>query len=168
MTTVSGDAEVAAVGPVEVSANTTSGDIEVSAPMFDELRLRTVSGDMDVAGGFSTARQHTVESVSGDLSIESASGLTVDVKRGLDLAKGANRPFITGDGSARLRFRSLSGDVQVSASRQAGTFSGTQPPAEPAQEVKREDSIEILRALERGEIDVEEASRRLEGAANRG
>lgn len=44
--------------------------------------------------------------VSGDLSLEPASGLTVDVKRGLDMATGDGRRLVAGDGSARLRFRS--------------------------------------------------------------
>jgi hypothetical protein len=40
------------------------------------------------------------------------------------------------------------------------------PPTRPAPPAPRgaSDSLEILQALERGEIDVEEAQRRLEGA----
>ena len=149
--TVSGDVQLTGVKPIEVNLTTTSGDVEASAPIFQPARLRTVSGDMTVRGGFAAGPQHTVESVSGDLSIEATSGLTVDTKRGLDFSKHNKGPMVSGDGSANLRFRSLSGDVHLSGSGVSG-----------------EDSMEILRALERGEIDVDEASRRLEGASSRG
>jgi hypothetical protein len=164
-TTVSGDLQLTAVQPVEVNANTTSGDIEAIAHTFQPVRLRTVSGDMSVRGGFAAGPQHTVESVSGDLSVETTSGLTVDTKRGLDFTKKDSRPMVSGDGSANLRFRSLSGDVRLSG-MQPGAGIAPQPVAQP--QMNREDSLDVLRALERGEIDVEEASRRLEGAGNRG
>lgn len=162
-TAVSGDVQLMGAQPLEANLNTTSGDVEASAPMFQPVRFRTVSGDMNVRGGFAAGSQHTVESVSGDLSIETTSGLTVDTKRGLDFTKKDNRPIVAGDGSANLRFRSLSGDVQLSGS---SAVAAPAPVALP--QVTNEDSLEILRALERGEIDVEEASRRLEGAGSRG
>jgi hypothetical protein len=86
--------------------------------------------------------------------------------------------MVSGDGTARLRFRSLSGDVRLTgvAGRtthavpnepQTAPPQPPQPPAPPAPpaapQMSNEDSLEILRALERGEIDVEEASRRLGG-----
>jgi hypothetical protein len=87
---------------------------------------------------------------------------------------------VIGDGAARLRFRSLSGDLHVMG---AGGERGVKdqpftppapnyppmPPAPPAPPAPNApDSLEILRQLERGEIDVEEAQRRLEGAQSRG
>ena len=164
-TTVSGDVRLTAAQPVEVNLNSTSGDIEASAPMFQPVRMRTVSGDMDVRGGFAAGPEHTVESVSGDLSIEATTGLTVDTKRGLDFSKHNKGPMVSGDGSGHLRFRSLSGDVRLSA---VSSATPPQPPQPPQPQMTREDSLEILQALERGEIDVEEASRRLEGAGSRG
>jgi hypothetical protein len=167
--TVSGDVSLTAVQPAEVNVTTTSGDVEVLGDMFDPLRLKTVSGDMDVRGRFATGPQHTAESVSGDLDIEALSGLTVDQKRGLDFSKKERQPIVTGDGRANLRFRSLSGDVRLSGFSTAQSASETAfgslqaEPAEP--EPSAEDSMAILRALERGEIDVEEASRRLEGGS---
>jgi hypothetical protein len=166
-TTVSGDVQLTAVDVAEANLTTTSGDIEAFAKTFSPVRIRTVSGDVELRGGFAPGPQHTVETVSGDLKIDALSGLSVDTKRGLDLAKKNNGPIVSGDGSASLRFRSLSGDVRLSG------FSAAQPPQpQPQQQaqtqVNGEDSMEILRALERGEIDVDEASRRLEGAGNRG
>ena len=169
---VSGDVRVTGVEALEVNVTTTSGDAEVNAPELQPVRMKTVSGDMNVRGGFAPGPQHTVESVSGDLMIESTSGLTVDTKRGLDFRKKGNAPMVAGDGRASLRFRSLSGDVHLTG------FSVDMAPPAPAApiapeepqepQMSNEDSMEILRALERGEIDVEEASRRLGGAASRG
>jgi len=161
-TTVSGDVRLNGAQPLEANVTTTSGDGEISAPLFQPLRIRTVSGDMSVHGGLADGPQHTVETVSGDLSIEAASGLTVDTKRGLDFTKKEHRPVVVGDGKANLRFRSLSGDVDLSWVSGPAAFAAEQP------QMSTEDSLEILRALERGEIDVEEASRRLEGASSHG
>lgn len=166
-TSVSGDIGLTATGGIEANATTTSGDLEASAQRFDELRVKTVSGDVVIRGGFAVGREHSVESVSGDLSVEASSGITIDVKRGLDFAKRANRPLVAGDGSARLRFRSLSGDVQLNAGRQDSDQQHTSD-YQQSGSPRGEDSLEILQALERGEIDVDEASRRLEGAGSRG
>ncbi|MGI8928858.1 MAG: DUF4097 family beta strand repeat-containing protein, partial [Candidatus Limnocylindrales bacterium] len=159
-TTVSGDVRLTGAQPLEANLASTSGDIEASAPMFQPVRMRTVSGDMDVRGGFAAGPEHTVESVSGDLSIEATSGLTVDTKRGLDFSKHSKGPMVSGDGSGHLRFRSLSGDVRLSGVSGPTPGQPPQPPQPPQPQMTREDSLEILQALERGEIDVEEASRR--------
>jgi len=167
-TTVSGDVRLTGAQPLEVNLTSTSGDIEASAPMFQPVRMRTVSGDMNVRGGFAAGPEHTVESVSGDLSIEATSGLTVDTKRGLDFSKANKGPMVSGDGSGHLRFRSLSGDVRLSSATGQSPSNPSQPSQPSQPQMTRQDSLEILQALERGEIDVEEASRRLEGAGSRG
>jgi hypothetical protein len=175
-TSVSGDVSVTAVATAEVNLTTTSGDIEAYAEWFSPVRLKTVSGDMSLRGRFAQGPQHTVESVSGDLTIEALNGLKVDTKRGLDLSKKDKEPMVTGDGGANLRFRSLSGDVRLCgfstaqpAPRSSASYPEPEPEAAPqAEPMNEEDSLEVLRALERGEISVEEASRRLEGAGSRG
>jgi hypothetical protein len=128
---------------------------------------------------------HSIETVSGDVDVESSSGLTVEVRKGIDLG-GGPKQRVVGDGAARLRFRSLSGDLHVmGAGADKGVknsrFSQFSPPAPPVPPVPPEpqlrptppadtgpSSLEILQALERGEIDVDEAARRLEGANSRG
>jgi hypothetical protein len=93
--------------------------------------------------------------------------LTVEVKRGLDVTSGTGRQLVAGDGSARLRFRSLSGDLEFNTHGARDTSQHSA--SEPAQdEPETADALDVLRALERGEIDVDEASRRLEGAPGRG
>jgi hypothetical protein len=171
LTTVSGDAEVRSVAPLAANLQTTSGDLDLDAPMLTSLQLRTVSGDANVRAGFAAGPIHAVESVSGDVTVEPLSGLTVEVKRGLDVASGSGRQLVHGDGAARLRFRSLSGDFDLSGGESRGAADIQReevPPPEALDEAPREDSLEVLRALERGEIDVEEATRRLEGVQSGG
>ncbi|MEP7158610.1 MAG: DUF4097 family beta strand repeat-containing protein [Chloroflexota bacterium] len=181
LTSVSGDIEVGASEPIEADVSSTSGDLDVSGPVLRAMRLRTVSGDIEIRGAFDTGAQHNVETVSGDVEIESTTGLTVEVRKGIDLG-GGPKQRVVGDGAARLRFRSLSGDLHVAGSSpEKGVkdvpytpFTPPAPPTPPAapapfaQERQAADSLEILRALERGEIDIEEASRRLEGSNSRG
>ncbi len=183
VTTVSGDAEVNADEPMEADVNSTSGDLQVTAPMLRATKLRTVSGDIEVRGGFEAGAMHGIETVSGDCDIESSTGLTVDVRKGIDLG-GGPKQRVVGDGAARLRFRSLSGDLHVMgmggekavkdqpstmpappAPPAPGAFAPPAPPDPPTPPAPRgSNSLEVLQALERGEIDVEEAQRRLGGA----
>lgn len=162
VTTVSGDVTLAANESLEPTLTTTSGDVIIRAPLLSALKLRTVSGDAELRAGFASGPVHSVDSLSGDLDVRSESGLTIDVKRGLDMGTGSGTRLVAGDGSAQLRFRSLSGDVHLDG---GAADAGPAGSAEPAPRV---DSLEVLRALERGEIDVDEATRRLEGAGSRG
>lgn len=159
ITTVSGDVLLGADESVEPSITTTSGDVQLESPWVSALQLRTVSGDSRLDAGFAPGPVHSVESVSGDLNVTTSSGLTIDVKRGLEVATGNGRRLTAGDGAAQLRFRSLSGDVHLEGSHD-------RPVAAPPRAAV--DSLEVLRALERGEIDVDEAARRLEGVPSRG
>jgi hypothetical protein len=184
LTTVSGDAEVSADEPIEADVNSTSGDLQLTGPLLRATKLRTVSGDVEIRGGFEAGAMHGVETVSGDCDIESATGLTVEVRKGIDLG-GGPKQRVVGDGAARLRFRSLSGDLHVMAiGGERGVKDQRQwPPAPPVHPAPPEppeppmpptrptplaqtapNSLAILQALERGEIDVEEAQRRLGGA----
>lgn len=181
LTTISGDIVLDAREPMEADASSTSGDLEISGPTLRAMRLRTVSGDVEIRGAFDSGAMHNIETVSGDVEIESTTGLTVEVRKGIDLG-GGPKQRVVGDGAARLRFRSLSGDLNVAGSTAVRgvkdmPFTPFDPPAPPApptapapfaQERAAADSLEILRALERGEIDIEEASRRLEGAKSNG
>jgi hypothetical protein len=230
--TVSGDVQVRAAEPIELSVHTTSGDMNIQGALINRLDVRTVSGDIELEAGFAVGPLHTIESVSGDLSIESSTGVTVDVKSSMDLRRGGSRGYVAGDGAAQVRFRTLSGDCHVSDSHEIGedgrekrgkrggrrherferelerrierqarrghamgpddiNFPGMpemppmppMPPVPPVSfgppsspppkwgtdarvpsEPQPVDQLEVLRALERGEIDVEEASRRLQEA----
>lgn len=166
---VSGDMRVEASQPVALEAVTTSGDIELHGERLDQVRLRSVSGDIVIAGGFAAGPDHRVETVSGDLRLEPTRGVSIHAsgpilglasdiggRRG---SRRGQRDVQLGNGAASLRFRTLSGQLQVSDRTAEASVEASDVPVQPA------DELEILRALERGEIDVEEASRRLSGEA---
>jgi hypothetical protein len=193
LATVSGDITVRAGEPCEVHATTTSGDVQVEGAEVTAFDVRTVSGDVELGAGLAVGPLHTVETVSGDLSVESPTGVTVNVKRGMDLARGGSGALVAGDGGAQLRFRTLSGDCHVEGARRsdkgqrgrrrehpleglgeriAREFAASPdlPPIPPLPSVPETpprtpvDQLDVLRALERGEIDVDEAARRLQEA----
>ena len=202
LVSVSGDAVLRDGGALELEATTTSGDLEVQAQRLDLVRLRSVSGDARLHGAFNAGPEHRVETVSGDLWLEVEGGLTIEASGPkvslssalpgrVDDSRGS-RGLVIGDGAARLRFRTLSGDVHVdgAGARRAHSRPATPPAPEPpvppapptvppfdadeptrAYRATRPDDppaaaprepLEVLRALERGEIDVEEATRLLE------
>ena len=180
---VSSDISIRAEDPLRLELNTVSGDVSAFAPRFEELRLVTVSGDIEVEGELATERQHRVETVSGDLSIGVVGGLTLEV-RGLSTdasisvphrAEGSRdrRRYVIEGGEASLQFSSMSGDVMARPSRRFSAPTAPAPPASPepptppAGPVGPDEQLRILQALERGEIDVDEAAARLTGEADR-
>lgn len=170
VTTVSGDVEVKPSTHLELNVSTTSGDVEVSGGTLAAFEARTVSGDVDLRTGLDAGPLHAVETVSGDFSLDSRTGVTVDIKRGMDMSRGDGRRKVVGDGAAQLRFRTLSGDARVKGDHPApmsrGPASASVVAAPPERAQPAEQAIDVLRALERGEIDIEEASRRLQEARN--
>ena len=187
---VSGDISLRADDAISLRANTVSGDLSVFAPRIHESRIVTVSGDVELEGDLGTEASHRIETVSGDLSLGVVGGLTLEVRGlstdvGVSLAHRAEgsrdrRRFVIGDGAASLLFSSMSGDVTAHAARRIGAPppapprppTAPRPPAPPAPTSRPplgdEDQLEVLRALERGEIDVDEASRRLTGGGTDG
>jgi hypothetical protein len=169
--TVSGDVTIRAESDLSLRTNAVSGDLSAMAPRFATLRANSVSGDVELEGAFDAAGQHRVETVSGDLGIGLLGGATFDV-RGLSTdihcrlphqlqGQADRRRVVVGDGTSRFSFSSMSGDLSISAPRRLAA-----PADVPAASVKQPtDQLEILRALERGEIDVDEATRRLSSEA---
>ena len=173
---VSGDVSLRAEEPIRLHANSVSGDLSVFAPRIDECRIVTVSGDVELEGDL-VASHHRVETVSGDLTLGVVGGLTLEV-RGLstDVSVGLahrsegsreRRRYVIGDGAATLQFNSMSGDVVVHAARRIAAPPppvppvAAEPPAPPSPPLGADEQLAVLRALERGEIDVDEATRRL-------
>jgi hypothetical protein len=176
---VSGDVSVRADEPIALDASAVSGDLYVVAPRLDQLTINTVSGDVEVEGELATDATHRVETVSGDFRLGTSGDLTLEV-RGLSTDVGISLPhraegtrdrrrFVIGDGTASLAFSSMSGDISIRSSRRGPPPPSAQPtppqaPASPPSPTHRSDAaadLDVLRALERGEIDVEEAARRL-------
>lgn len=178
LTGVSSDVTVRAEGPVWLHANTVSGDLSIFAPRVEECRIVTVSGDIELEGDLAAAAQHRIETVSGDLSLGIVGGIALEV-RGLSTdvsvsvahrSEGSRdrRRYVIGDGGAAVLFSSMSGDVVVHEARRVTPMPPAPPspplaPAPPRPPVGEAQQLAILRALERGEIDVDEATRRLAG-----
>ena len=177
---VSSDVSIRADDPLDLEMNTVSGDISAFAPRFDYLGLVTVSGDVEVEGELADGRDHRVETVSGDLSVGVVGGLSLEV-RGLSTdalisvphrSEGSRdrRRYIIGGGDASLLFSSMSGDVMARPSRRFSESvqppvppAPPTPPTAPTPPIGPDQQLEILQALERGEIDIDEASERLAG-----
>lgn len=164
--TVSGDIRLERAGQLELSAATTSGDLAVEAESLELLRVRTVSGDVRLTGRLSGGPRHTVETVSGDLTFRSTGGVTVEPSRALDIGRNSRRAVVIGDGRATLSFRSMSGEERVTgpAAPQDEPMTSQMPiaTAPTRSDASVDARLDVLRALERGDIDIEEAARRLE------
>jgi hypothetical protein len=176
---VSSDVSLRATDPIWLQANTVSGDLSAIAPRIEECRVITVSGDAEIDGALGDGSHHRVETVSGDLSLGlhggldlEVRGLSTDVSIGMDHRSEGSRDrrrYRIGDGRAQLMFSSMSGDVTVRPSRRMAPDlpEPPQPPSPPAPpappSISDEEQLRVLRALERGEIDVDEATRRLAG-----
>lgn len=162
---VSADVSLRAAAAVRLELNTVSGDVSAMAPRFSALRIVTVSGDVELEGALPTDAESRLETVSGDVRVGVVNGLTIEVRAlSSDVevsvphrSEGSRdrRRYVIGDGRARLVFRSMSGDLVAHAPRRLSPAAAA--PAVP------DDQLTILRALERGEIDVDEAARRLTG-----
>ena len=134
--TASGDVSLAATEPIALEVRAVSGDVQARAPRFERVAIETISGDVELGGRFAAGVPHTVSTVSGDVDVALAGGLTLAVRTvsgSIDCehpdrrdGDGRRRPLVIGDGAAQLSVRTMSGDVEVRAGR-AG-----RPPATPA------------------------------------
>jgi hypothetical protein len=129
VTTVSGDAAVTRVAG-EVNGNTVSGNFTVTAGETSRSRLRSTSGDLGVRGRLAADARLDFESISGDvrLDLEGPVGAEFDVSsfngdirncfgpkpvRTSEYAPGSELRFREGQGGARVRIKTLNGDISV-------------------------------------------------------
>jgi hypothetical protein len=170
---VSGDVEIVAGGPIEAVTRTVSGDLQINAGIVRSLRATTTSGDIAIAAAFDGDGPFRIESISGDTTLEVIGDAVVEVTTLTGDVHGVGRdhrssrdagPIVVGSGSGpTIAFRSTSGDLAITAGRSGAA--AIQVIAEDGAAVDRPGpvggTLDILRALERGEIDVREAGRRL-------
>ena len=183
---VSGEVDIVATGTTDLITRTVSGDVEIRAATLSSVQASTTSGDFRIAGRFAGPGPFSIETVSGDGLLAPAGDVQVqlstvagDLNSEFDgpTVRRGRRSLTIGTSGPLVTFRSLSGDLHVvrpvvaSAPTPAGaTPPGTPPtPAGPAgtgspaiAAAHDEARLRILRSLERGEIDVAEAGRRLE------
>lgn len=179
--TVSGDVNLEGQAPLELAMKSISGDIRVRVPRLKRLDMGTTSGDMWLDTELAGDGPFAIRSISGDATIVGRTGFRVEAETitgdlSSELAhKRESMPgrkvLIVGRPGPTLEFRSVSGDLQIVQPRDAATVSVPEPPAPPTPPshpapstppAELESSrLEILRALERGDITVAEATDRL-------
>jgi hypothetical protein len=188
---VSGEVDVVTKGTTELTSRTVSGDIEIRAATLSSVQASTVSGDFRIAGRFAGPGPFTIETVSGDGLLAPAgdvqvqlSSVTGDLNSEFDgptVSRG-RRSLTIGRSGPLVTFRSMSGDLHIvrpidaSGPAADGTQASSSAPLAPARPAPGpggagnhaiaaaydQARLRILRSLERGEIDVSEAGRRLE------
>jgi len=173
---VSGDVTIRASESIDLRVEAVSGDLSVIAPRIEGLRADSVSGDLEVEGELGRG-EFRVETVSGDLTVGLVGGATFEV-RGLSTdihseldhkveGRRDRRRVLVGGGGPEFAFSSMSGDLDVRRPRRLegrhvhDHEAGNRLPATPAP--TPDEQLAVLRALEAGEIDVDEATRRLGG-----
>jgi hypothetical protein len=170
--TVSGEIEVEGQAPIDLAARSVSGDVQVRVPTIRRLELATTSGDIRLDAQLTGDGPFNVRSISGDATIVGRSGfrveaesITGDLSSDLPSRRESipGRAVLTvGRPGPTLTVRSVSGDFPVAAPRDAATLEiAPQEDAPDAPEPAEDTRMEILRALERGDITVAEATERL-------
>jgi DUF4097 and DUF4098 domain-containing protein YvlB len=175
----SGDVALVATGELRLRARTVSGDLEVRAGRLAEVLAATTSGDLAIAGELAPDGNHRIETVSGDTTLALAGGarievstvtgdVSADVPHRSERSDG-RRVVVVGDGRARLVASTMSGDVHIVKATTHDALVRSVPAPQPAgasdaaiAAAYDEARLRILRSVERGEIDVAEAGRRLE------
>ncbi len=129
VTTVSGDADVRRVAG-EVNGNTVSGDFAIAMGDTARSRLRSTSGNLGIRGRLVPDARLDFESISGDirLDLEGPIGAEFDISsfngdirscfgpkavRTSEYAPGSELRFREGQGSARVRLKTLNGDINL-------------------------------------------------------
>lgn len=182
---VSGDVTIDAVAAMDIRGKTISGDVRVRAPRLTRFDLATTSGDLWIDAAFAGKGPFAVRSISGDVLLESRGDLHVEAQTitgDLSSQVAHRRESMPGRkvlqighaGGPTFAFKSVSGDLQIVEPREqqvtetmSDTTSTDRPgEAEPATQPSTSapdgsKALDILRALERGEIDVETATQRL-------
>ena len=181
---VSGDIAIRAAGSVRLAIRTVSGDVAISGGQLERITVTTTSGDVMLASELG-AGPHAIATLSGDALVEADRGIRITARTVAgDLSSElphtseggpGRRALRIGDGAISLEFRSVSGDLRVvGPGRLSFEFPPPPPPvasdgasAPPAPEGTATPDgadgtrLDILRALERGELDIAEASERL-------
>lgn len=174
---VSGDVSVEGGTVERVGLTTTSGDLRVTSQLgAGPHMIQTLSGDARILAGRGV--RVTAQTISGDIGTD-----LPHTSQG----RPGRRSVVIGDGSIDVHFKSVSGDLRVvgnaaaATSLAAGTTEPPEPPEAPvlpeppeaplpgapgpgptgAGDDPEATRLAILRALERGEIDIAEATDRL-------
>ena len=187
--TVSGEIEIEGSAPLDLTAKSVSGDLEIRGPSVRRLDLGTTSGDIRLDAELSGNGPFAMRSISGDAMIVGRAGFRVEAESitgdlSSDLpSKRESMPgrkiLIVGRPGPTLNFRSVSGDLHVAEPRDKApanieavtmedpmddaVVSNGEPDGRKTSETSETEDkrLEVLKALERGEITVAEATDQL-------
>jgi DUF4097 and DUF4098 domain-containing protein YvlB len=129
VTTVSGDARVTRASG-EVNGNTVSGNLVIAMEESSRSRLRSTSGNLELNGRLTPDARLDFESISGDVRLDmpgpvnaefDVSSFNGDIRscfgpkpaRTSEYAPGTELRFREGQGAARVRIKTLNGDISV-------------------------------------------------------
>ena len=129
ITTVSGDADVQRVAG-ELNANTVSGNLTLGAGETSRSRLRSTSGDLIMTGQLLPDARIDAETISGDVRLDLTGPVNGDLDissfngeirncfgpkatRTSEYAPGRELRFRDGNGTSRVRIKTLNGDISV-------------------------------------------------------
>jgi DUF4097 and DUF4098 domain-containing protein YvlB len=129
VTTVSGDATVTGMAG-EVNGNTVSGNFTIKMGDASRSRLRSTSGDLGLKGRLAQDARLDFESISGDVQLDLKGPVAAEFDvssfngqirncfgpkavRTSEYTPGSELRFREGQGSARVRIKTLNGDISV-------------------------------------------------------
>jgi DUF4097 and DUF4098 domain-containing protein YvlB len=129
ITTVSGDVRASRVAG-EVNGSTVSGDFTLGVGEMTRSRLRSTSGDLAVTGPLAADARVDIESISGDVRLDLTGPLGAEFEvssfngeirncfgpkavRTSEYAPGREWRHREGAGTARVRIKTLNGDVGI-------------------------------------------------------
>jgi hypothetical protein len=174
---VSGDTRIVADGSLQVRARSISGDFRLRAPKLDRFEMSTTSGDIQLDAEMAGSGPYSIRSISGDVTVVARAGLQVEAQTitGDLSSRLAHRTetlpgrklLVVGRPVATLTFKSVSGDLEVVEPRERAATDRSAAAAPQASEVAKVADppeaarMQILQALERGEMSVDDASRQL-------
>jgi Putative adhesin len=192
--TVSGEVDIEAAGELHLAGRSVSGDIAVRGGRLPSMILASTSGDIEIDAVLDGPGPYGIQTVSGDAQVQARGGIRIEGKTvtGEIVGRAQQRAesrrgkhVVVGDGRDLLTFKSISGDLRIadpeSASGAAVSPAAPElpappqppapiaPPAPAEPDAHESERLTILRDLEHGAIDVEEAGKRLaalEGDAN--
>jgi DUF4097 and DUF4098 domain-containing protein YvlB len=129
ITTVSGDVRANKVAG-EVNGSTVSGDFTLGVGETTRSRLRSTSGDLSVTGQLAPDARVDIESISGDVRLDLTGSIGAEFEvssfngeirncfgpkavRTSEYAPGREWRYREGAGTARVRIKTLNGDVGI-------------------------------------------------------
>lgn len=191
ISTVSGDIEASGLRGT-LRLHTVSGDTTIQRSVLRNLTSQSVSGDLTLETQLAVEEQYLVSTTSGDvrLALMGDTGATVRLNtHSGDVATDLPTEILTSTrrvwegringGGARFEMHSMSGDLRIVRSSAIVVEGEPEPPATaPMEELNGLDRVEahgsepepvdeaatsqILAALERGDMSVDEAMQKLE------